>query len=183
MLEMWRSVLKAAGRETDFQVPESGAQRAKAFYRIARPERADSLPLRFARLVFSSSAEPLREGVRSGEASTSHLLFEEGNYVIDLHIKAETERNLVSVAGQFLDRAKPDRVYENNVVTILRQDEELARTATNEFGEFHLEFVPGGELMLAVKLEGQSVLVSGLPEPAAGRRPADQRGAEPHKGG
>jgi hypothetical protein len=173
VLEMWRSVLEVAGREVDFQVPESGTQRAKTFYRIAWPERADSLPLRFARLVFSSSAEPLREGVRSGEVSTCHLLFDEGTYVIDLHVKPETERKLVSLAGQILDRAHSERVYENSIVTVLRRDEELARTATNEFGEFHLEFGPGDNVMLTVRLEGQSVVVSALPGSPAGRRPAD----------
>jgi hypothetical protein len=185
MFEVWRTVLELAGRETDVQVPESGARRAKAFYSIARPERADSLPLRFARLVFSSSAEPLREGVRSAEASTSHLLFEEGNYVIDLHMKPETERNLVSVAGQILDRAQSDRVHQNSIVTILRPDEELARTVTNEFGEFHLEFGPGDNLMLTVRLEGQSVLVSALPgQPREGApKTRTNRGTEPRKEG
>ncbi len=163
VLEMWRSVLEVARRETDFQVPESGVQYARALYGIARPERRDSLPLRLARLVFSSSEEPLREGVRGAAAATTHLLFEEGNYMLDLHLKPEAERDLVSMAGQILDRAHPDHVYENSAVAILRQNDELARTATNEFGEFQLVFGPGGNLMLTVNLEGEGVLVSALP--------------------
>jgi hypothetical protein len=163
VLEMWRSVLEVARRETDFQVPESGVQYARALYGIARPERPDSLPVRLARLVFSSSEEPLREGVRGAAAATTHLLFEEGNYMLDLHLKPEAERNLVSMAGQILDREHPDHVYENSAVAILRQNDELARTATNEFGEFQLVFSPGGNLMLTVNLEGEGVLVSALP--------------------
>ena len=163
VLEMWRSVLEVASRETDFQVPESGVHSAKALFGIARPESADSLPLRWARLVFSSSSEPLRAGVRGTAAPTCHLLFEEGNLLLDLHMKPETERSLVSLAGQILDRTQSDRVYENSSVAVLRQNEEVARTATNEFGEFQLEFPPGDNLMLTVSLEGELVLVSDLP--------------------
>jgi hypothetical protein len=163
VVEMWRSVLEIASRETGFQVPESGVECAKALFRIARPERADSLPLRLAHLVFSSSVEPLRAGVRGAAASTSHLLFEEGNYVLDVNMKPEAERNLVSLAGQILDRTQSDRLYENSVVAVRREDQELARTATNQFGEFHLEFPPGDNLMLTLSLEGEFVLVSTLP--------------------
>ena len=117
----------------------------------------------WARLVFSSAAEPLRAGIRGTAASTSHLLFEEGNYLVDLHIKPEENRGTVSVAGQILDRAQSLRVYENTSVAILRQTEELARTATNELGEFQLEFPPDDNLMLRVNLEGELVLLSALP--------------------
>jgi hypothetical protein len=163
VLGMWRSVLEVARRETGFQLPETGVHYAKALFRIARPERADSLPLRWARLVFSSAAEPLREGVRGAGASTSHLLFEESDYLLDLHIKPEEERGIVSVAGQILDRAESLRVYANSSVAVLRQMTELARTTTNELGEFQLEFPPDDDLMLTVNLDGKSVLVSALP--------------------
>jgi hypothetical protein len=163
VLGLWRSVLEVASRETGFQVPETGVQCAKLLYRIARPERAGSLPLRWARLVFSSAAEPLRAGVRSAGASTSHLLFEEGNYLLDLHLKPEEKRGMVSVAGQVLDRDQSLRVYENSIVAVLRHNAELARTATNGLGEFQLEFPPDDNLMLTVNLEGESVLVSALP--------------------
>jgi len=163
VLGMWRSVLEVARRETGFHVPETGVHYAKALFRIARPERADSLPLRWARLVFSSAAEPLREGVRGAGASTSHLLFEESDYLLDLHIKPEEERGIVSVAGQILDRAESLRVYANSSVAVLRDMAELARTTTNELGEFQLEFPPDDDLMLTVNLEGKCVLVSTLP--------------------
>ena len=163
VLGMWRSVLEVASRDTGFQVPETGVHCAKALFRIARPERTGSLPLRWARLVFSSAAEPLREGVRGAGASTSHLLFEEGDYLLDLGYEPEEEQGMVSVAGQILDRAESLRVYENSSAAVLRQMAELARTTTNELGEFQLEFPPDDNLMLTVNLEGKSVLVSALP--------------------
>src|SRR5262249_19751763 len=65
ILAMWRSVLQVASREPAFRVPESAVRCVKALYHVSRPEKLESLPLRLARLVFSSFAEPLREGVRS----------------------------------------------------------------------------------------------------------------------
>ena len=78
----------------------------------------------------------------------------------------------MSVAGQILDRGQNAlRVYANSSVTVLRQMEELARTATNELGEFQLEFPPDDNLMLTVNLEGEAMLVSALPgaEPPSAR--------------
>jgi hypothetical protein len=172
VLGLWRSVLEVAGRETGFQVPQCAVERAKALFRIGRPERPDSLPLRVAQFVFSSSSEPSRAGVRGAAPSTCHLLFEEGNYLLDLHMKPESERNLVSVAGQILDRAHSDRLYEGSSIAVVRHGEELARTATNEFGEFQLEFPPGENLMVTVSLDGEFVLVSALPGPVEAARRA-----------
>jgi hypothetical protein len=67
------------------------------------------------------------------------------------------------VAGQILDRAESLRVYANSSVAVLRQMAELARTTTNDLGEFQLEFPPDDNLMLTVHLEGKTVLVSALP--------------------
>jgi hypothetical protein len=160
---MWMSVLEVASRESGFEAPEPGVRHAKAIYSIVGPQRAESLPVRFARLVFSSFAEPLREGVRGGDASTCHLLFEEGNWLLDLHLKPQAERRLVSVAGQILERLQSEPAYDGHTVAVLRENVELARAATNEFGEFQLEFSPADDLMLAVNLKGESVMVSALP--------------------
>lgn len=163
VLKMWRSVLQVAGREAGFEAPASGVRCAKTMFHLARPERVESLPIRLARLVFSSFAEPLREGVRSSEASACHLLFEEGNWLLDLHVKPQAERHVVSLAGQILEREQSEPAYSGNTVAVMREKDELARTTTNEFGEFQLEFRPGGDLLLTVILEGKSVLVSALP--------------------
>lgn len=163
ILAMWTRVLEVAAREKDFQVPESGVYCAKALYSVAQPEVSAMFPLRFARLVYSNGAVPLREGIRHSGESTFHALFEEGNYVLDLYIKPHDGRNLVSAVGQILDREQSDRVYENSNVTVLREGEVVARTTTNEFGEFHLTFRPGDNLLLTVSLEGECVLVSVLP--------------------
>jgi hypothetical protein len=163
ILAMWTRVLEVAGRERDFQVPETCVYYAKALYSVAQSEVSAIFPLRFSRLVHSSTAVALREGIRHSGGSTFHSLFEEGNYVLDLYIKPHDGRNLVSAVGQILDRAQSDRVYENSNVTIMREGDVVARTTTNEFGEFHLTFRPDDNLLLTVSLEGECVLVSALP--------------------
>uniref|UniRef100_Q022I8 Uncharacterized protein n=1 Tax=Solibacter usitatus (strain Ellin6076) TaxID=234267 RepID=Q022I8_SOLUE len=144
-------------------MPEAGVYCAKVLYRVARPEIPASLPLRMARLVYSSCAGLAPEGVRHSGDSSFHALFEEGDYVLDLYLKPHEGRDLVSAVGQILDRAQSDRLYENSNVTVLREGEVVARTTTNGFGEFHLTFAPADNLMLTVSLEGECVLVSVLP--------------------
>jgi hypothetical protein len=159
----WNAALDVASREKRFQAPESGVRCAKALFNIAPPEKAAGLDLHVARLVFSSFGQPAMEGARGAGASSCHLLFEGSNWLLDLHMKPEAERDHVSVAGQILDRAQSEKGYRGRCVTVLRQRTELARTTTNEFGEFHMEFSPGEDLMLTVDLEGKSVLISALP--------------------
>ena len=45
----------------------------------------------------------------------------------------------------------------------MRQDTELARGVTNQFGEFHLEFTPAEDVTLVIDLEGESLQVKPLP--------------------
>jgi hypothetical protein len=163
VLGIWTTTLRVASRERDFEAPASGVRFAKALYGIAQPEKRDSVPLLFARLVFSSFAEPLREGVRGAGSSSSHFLFEEGNWLLDLHVKPLAEGDLISVAGQIFDRVHADRVYEGGAVAVLREKKELARTTTNEFGEFQLEFSQGDDLIITVDLQGECVLATSLP--------------------
>lgn len=160
---MWRSVLAVAGRESRFEAPESGVRYARALFSVAGPQKPESLPVRFARLVFSSFAEPLREGVRGAESGTCHLLFEEGNWLLDLHLKPHPERYRVSMVGQILERLQTRPAYDGHSVAIVHEKVELVRAETNEFGEFQLEFSPDDELLLSVRLSGESVLVSALP--------------------
>lgn len=163
-LEMWRGVLEVAGREVLFDVPEAGVRCAEALFNLAPPAKASETVLQVARLVFSSFWQPVREGVRSAGASSCHLLFEGGRFLLDLHIKPPAAKGgPVSVAGQILDREQTETVCENHAVAVMRERTEVARTTTNEFGEFQLEFNAGGELMLTVSLEANSVLVSPLP--------------------
>lgn len=163
-LEVWRAVLEVAGREALFEVPEAGVRCAEALFNIAPPAKTSDVVVQMARLVFSSVSQPVREGVRSAGASTCHLLFEGGNWLLDLHLKPPPVKDgLVSVAGQILDREQTEKACDSSRVTVMRERTEVARTTTNEFGEFQLEFNPGGELMLTVSLEGNSVLVSPLP--------------------
>ena len=66
------------------------------------------------------------------------------------------------MVGQVMDRNSGKR-YENRPVSILRRQDALAHTTTNEFGEFHLQFRAGENLVIVIELEDRSFLVSPLP--------------------
>ena len=156
-------VLEGAGREIGVGAG-SGVPYDQALYHPAPAGWPETLPpIRMARLVFSTLGEPLWEGVRGAGAATGHLLFEEGNWLLDLHVKPQAESNLVSVAGQILERQQSEPSYAGFTVAVLREKVELARTTTNQFGEFQLEFSPAGGLLLTVVLKDGSILASELP--------------------
>lgn len=162
-----RHVLEGASREIGLGASASGVPYDQPLYHPAPSGWPETLPpLRMARLVFSTLGEPLREGVRGAEAATCHLLFEEGNWLLDLHFKPQAESNLISVAGQILERRQSEPSYAGFTVAILREKVELARTTTNQFGEFQLEFSPADDLLLTVVLEDRSILASELPSMA-----------------
>jgi DNA-binding response OmpR family regulator len=160
--EEHRHVLEGASREIGFGAG-SGVRYDQALYHPAPAGRPETLTPLMARLVFSTLGEPLREGVRGAEAATCHLLFEEGNWLLDLHVKPQAESNLVSLAGQILERQQSEPSYAGFTVAVRREKVELACTTTNQFGEFQLEFSPASDLLLTVVLEDRSVLVSALP--------------------
>ena len=126
-------------------------------------------PVRLARLVFCTFAGPLREGVRGPEAAACHMLFEEGNWLVDLHLKPQPDRNQMYIAGQVLERSPSEPLAPGHTIAVVRENVDLARATTNDLGEFQLEFIPGEDVVLMVNLPGESVLVANLQEFAAAK--------------
>ena len=131
-------------------------------------------PVRLARLVFCTFAGPLREGVRGAAATTCHMLFEEGNWLVDLHLKPQPDGNRICMAGQVLQRSPSEPLDRGHTVAVVREQVESAQATTNDLGEFKLEFIPAEDLALMVNLPGESVLVADLQEFAAAKHPFEQ---------
>jgi len=163
VMELWKGVLEVAAKEHSFEPPESTVRCAKALFSAFPPLPAATLGLRVARLA--SFARPALAGVRGSEPGASHLLFKEGSLLLDMHLQPRVASQTVSMVGQVLDSTRTDKRFDFRPVALLRKKDALVRTATNEFGEFSLEFKPGEDLILVIELENRSYLVSHLPSP------------------
>jgi anti-sigma factor RsiW len=163
-LELWKGVLDAASREAAFEPPDNVLRCAKALYSAFPPDKTSGLNLRVARL--SRIGQQALGGVRAspGLAGT-HLLFREGTVLLDMCVRPVRASESVSLMGQVVDSAQLNVRLEDRQVSVVRASSSLAQTSTNEFGEFHLEFEPGEDLLLVVELKNQSYLVSHLPVP------------------
>jgi hypothetical protein len=161
-----RSVVELATREPEYLPPPSAVRCAKALYRVQPPAREPNWTMQVARLILPSWQEPLMQGVRGGAIPMHHLLYQRGTTLLDMRLEPRAERGLVTMTGQITDPAKSDAAFGRRPVVVLKGREEMARTETNQFGEFQLEFRPGEDLILVVDLECQVFLVSPLPSSA-----------------
>jgi hypothetical protein len=161
VVHLWDSVLGMAARDSDFEPPASAVRCAKALYAALPPQKTAGLALRIAHLA--GFRQPVLEGVRGAAPAPSHLLFQEGTLLLDMYLQRQTASERISVVGQVMDSTRPDQPFENQPVVLVHEGTALARTTTNEFGEFRLEFVPNDDLLLMIELENRMYLVSPLP--------------------
>ena len=159
---LWRGLLDAANREAAFEPPNNILRHARALYSAFPPDGKTGLNLRVARLVHFG--RQVLEGVRASPGPIgAHLLFREGTVLLDICVRPMHSSESVSLTGQVVDSAQLDRLLGDRSVSVVCASNALAKTTTNEFGEFHLEFEPGEDLLLVIELENKSYLVSHLP--------------------
>jgi CheY-like chemotaxis protein len=115
------------------------------------PVRSMEIP----RMLFDSFRSPISPGVRSLYPGTRHLAYQHKSTIIDLSIGFPEGSNRTSLTGQVLDAAKKG---ENNGLSVFLVCgvATLARTATNQFGEFHLEFECAEDVSLEIQLSERS---------------------------
>jgi hypothetical protein len=163
-LALWNGVLDAASREEAFEPPNHVLRCAKALYAAFPPERSRDLSLRICRLAHIG--HQALEGVRTAPgAGATHLLFQEGSLLLDMQVRPKPASESVSMLGQVVDSAQQHARLQNRAVSVVRASKALARTTTNEFGEFELEFEAGEDRLLIIELPNNSYLVARLPAP------------------
>jgi len=107
-----------------------------------------------ARLVLDSFFQPLYAGVRNlQQLSARRLLYESGSLMAHLSLEPQGNSQLITLAGQVLDAAQPERQLASLSLVLQGQAGPIAVASTNEFGEFHFDFdsEPGVRLEIGVK--------------------------------
>lgn len=121
-------------------------------FMIARSVEPAVEGMHAAQLVFDSFHSPASVGARSSYASTRQLAFRHQDAMIDLLIEPKEESGLVSVAGQVLNASSNTGRNADLAVLLIAGMKTLARTITNHFGEFSLEFECVEEARLEIRL-------------------------------
>jgi hypothetical protein len=148
-------------RERAYDVPEYVERSVKAFFALNRQPKVSALRRVLATLVYDSSNDPQPAGVRMGHQISRHVLFDAGDYSVDLRFEHEKGSASMVLVGQIANRKAPEDMISHFPVILLSGNQELGRSLSNSFGEFQLEYTPREELHLLVPLgmKGQELEV------------------------
>jgi hypothetical protein len=161
-LQVWLGVLEVATGLNVHNPPERGLRFVKALYRAFPPRGSGGVRVNVSRLVLPAFV-PTTEGIRSGQPARRHFVFHRGNVLLEIDIDLNVDSDQISMAGQVMDPVAPRGRFRSRQVTLLGEEAEVARTLTNEFGEFQLEFGTTTDLVLVIALEAESITVTPLP--------------------
>lgn len=142
--QVWQAVLSIAKSESAFIPPDDVVRGSKSQFAVTV-----SGAKRGVRLLFDSNLKPVTAGVR-GSVSARQFLYETDDYYIDLRLEPRRDSDSACVVGQVLNRAGSDRAAQDVPVRLHSGTARLAETATNQFGEFQIEFEAKSNLCLSI---------------------------------
>jgi hypothetical protein len=152
-MQVWESVMSIARKETVFTPPDDVVRVSKSQFAARAAKSKHGL-----RLLFDSSLQPVAAGVR-GSISARQFLYETDDHYIDLRLEPRRGTGRACVVGQVLNRTSGDRAARELPIRLLDGKFSLAATATNQFGEFQLEFDAGENLSLLIGHEEDEIVL------------------------
>jgi hypothetical protein len=153
--QLFLKFAKVCAREGAYQIPESTERQVKALISIGREPRRSPLQRMFASLVYDSLNDPQPVGVRGTHQISRQVLFHAGEYSVDLRFEHEKGSASMVLVGQISNQNAPEDPMAHLPVILLAGQRELARSMSNSFGEFQMEYVPDTDLRLLVPLESR----------------------------
>ena len=160
--KLWKGVYSSAQRELDYTPPEDAIRLAKASFLPVQLEKTSALG-QIAELIFDSISQPLAPAFRGSLETVGSgartLLYQSGDIRVDMWVEGKSP-NRLNVMGQVLNLHESDQMVTRAKVVLLEGERSLARTATNELGEFQLEFRMHDDMRLAIEVAmGRNVII------------------------
>jgi len=149
-MQFMRKLAVVTAGETVYRPPDYAVHNAKAIYALQEPEEVCVLPRIIGRLVYDSFREPLLAGLRSRHGLARHALYEAGGYSVDLRLEYEQGASKVTLVGQIADQENPGAPMAALPVFLVSGKKIVARSYSNEFGEFQAQYEPRRRLRLYV---------------------------------
>jgi hypothetical protein len=145
-------VQAVAAADRQVEPPEGVVSAAADIYQERQLGDAFYAPLR-ARLVYDSLHEPVAAGMRAEDRDTRQMLYQAGDYFLDLRVEREREKNTVVLVGQVASKTDDTSSAEGFPVLLTSRGEVIATAPCNQFGEFQMEYRPARHLRLHVPLD------------------------------
>jgi hypothetical protein len=160
----WQSLKRFAVQESQNDPPGDVVAFVKSAFKIQRLRCAPGIVEALAELVFDSIWQPALAEVRSGSVDSRFLLYKAGPVLIDLHLNLTESSGHIALQGQVMDSEKEPKGIEEILVLLQSGQETIARTQTNEFGEFQLECDARKSLQMSVAVNPQKNVLIVLDE-------------------
>lgn len=87
------------------------------------------------------------------------LIYQVGDYFLDFKMEREPGSKKLNLIGQIRDSQDPAKKMADSPVILLRGQDRLGQTTTNDYGEFRLEFDRRDNLWLAIGIHGEAGIV------------------------
>ncbi len=146
--EILRKVAGLAAWDVNHQVPAYAVHSARSIFALRQPEKVYFFPRVMGQLIYDSFKEPLPAGLRARHRLTRHVLYQAGDYSMDLRIEHQQGATGVTLVGQIVDQGHPDVPPAEVPVFLVSGETILAHCCSNVFGEFQLEYEPQRHLHL-----------------------------------
>jgi hypothetical protein len=147
-------LVRIASAEVQFQVPQPVEHLAKAIFAMQQPEKLSRLPRFVPKLIFDSFHSPLPAGVRSRQGMTRQAMYRDhaANFSLDLRLDHEPGSSQVVLVGQIANFKEPAKRHSHVPIFLLSGRDIVARTVSNQLGEFQLECLAKKRLRLCVPI-------------------------------
>jgi hypothetical protein len=164
LLSEWQSLKDFAYHELENEAPRRAVAFVKSAFRALGSRRPSNVFTTLAKLVFDSVPQTAHAGVRCGSADSRCLLYRAGPVFIDLSLDLTQRSGHVALQGQVMDSDTMTQGIEEIPVLLQSGQETLARTLTDEFGEFELQCEARKSLQISVGVNPQKNVLIVLDE-------------------
>ncbi len=137
--------------EDRYEVPSHVIRGVRAAYGLQQPEKVYVLPRIVGRLVYDSFREPLPAGLRSRQRLSRQALYKAAHYSLDLRLERHHGSAGVTLVGQVANERKPTHPPADLPVFLMSGKRIVARTFSNAYGEFQLNYQPARNLRLYIQ--------------------------------
>jgi hypothetical protein len=158
--DTWKAVSGTLRQEPSFEPPAGAVRLAKLVYAATRPQPPPGLAEATMQLLFNSQVAA-SAGIRALRSRSQKLLYGNGEFLVDLQFEPSMNRHKTVLTGQVLGLDRSEVLVAGLLVVLLQRRKLIARTNTNPFGEFSMEFDgPGDGLSLAVDINQKAMIIA-----------------------
>ncbi len=145
--------------------PSAVLARARNLFQVVPPPTGQpgNILSSTARLIFDSFLQPAAVGIRGGMRMDRHLVFNDRELVLDVHIEPEEEAEQQSITGQVQSSSRSDAQLVGLPVILTEGPRILMSTHTSGHGEFVFSAAPRREVALCVICEDRLVRIPHIP--------------------